>query len=237
MTFLRSSRLARSTSSVLALSASLLFIACGDSTTPPATDSGTRTDGNVTTDLGTDDASTETDAQIADASATDAAPSDMCAPPVCPSPPSGCRIEPSADPCLCGEIKCEDGGAPAGAACGGRATEPCGPGLYCDFTATFDCGFADGMGTCAPRPALCDFSFMPVCGCDGMTYSNACVAKLNGTDVQADGECATEPPPPPPPPPPGSDCRSTGCPAGSECQPCRGVGGSVHVCIPDGAVC
>jgi len=197
MTFLRSSLLRAP--SLLALSASLLLVACGDSTTPPASDSGTVLDGNVTSDLGPNDAGTTTDAEVADGSVADAAPSDMCATPLCPAPPPGCRIEPSADPCLCGEIKCEDGGGVPGAACGGRATTPCGPSLFCDFGAAFDCGFADGMGTCAARPELCADIFAPVCGCDGMTYSNACDANSRGTDIQSDGECAISPPPPPAP--------------------------------------
>ena len=228
MTFLRSS--------VFAIGACLLFVACGDSTTPPATDSGTRVDGNVTSDLGARDASSETDAQVADAqvadaSIADAAPSDMCRPPRCPPIPPGCRVEASADPCICGEIKCDDGGIP-GATCGGRATTPCGRGLFCDFGAAFDCGFADGMGTCAARPDFCIEIFAPVCGCDGMTYSNTCHAQSSGTDVQADGACETDPPPPPPPP--GSDCRSTGCAAGSSCQVCRG---GAHACIREGSAC
>jgi len=92
----------------------------------------------------------------------------------------------------------EDGGGVPGATCGGRAGG-CGPSLFCDFGAAFDCGFADGMGTCAARPTECSLIFAPVCGCDGMTYSNACGANAGGTDVQSDGECASTPPPSPAP--------------------------------------
>lgn len=33
------------------------------------------------------------------------------------------------------------------------------------------------------------------------------------------------------------DCRSTSCPRGQACMPCRGVGGVVYVCLPSGVAC
>jgi hypothetical protein len=30
----------------------------------------------------------------------------------------------------------------------------------------------------------------PVCGCNGKTYSNACIAKAAGVDVASQGSCA-----------------------------------------------
>jgi hypothetical protein len=33
------------------------------------------------------------------------------------------------------------------------------------------------------------------------------------------------------------DCRTTGCPAPSTCEPCRGPGGPVYVCVPAGSAC
>ncbi len=44
-------------------------------------------------------------------------------------------------------------------------------------------------GSCAPRPDVCTTDFDPVCGCDGETYSNTCVAHRAGVNVKHRGEC------------------------------------------------
>lgn len=230
--------------SLLALSALSLLVAVsacgGGSTTPPDVDAGGATDmsapvdGNVPDGALPEDAGSDVDASAPDdGGSTDGQVSaDMCVSPRCPPIPPGCRVEAPLVPCTCGEIKCDDGGGVPGTGCGGRLGS-CAGTLFCDFTVAFDCGFADGTGTCQPRPDVCPSLYSPVCGCDGVTYSNLCMANAGGVDVAADGVCAGPPPPPPPP----SDCRTTGCSAGSSCQPCRGIGGATFVCIPDGAVC
>lgn len=90
----------------------------------------------------------------------------------------------------------DDAGSDAGAenpdagevVCGGRAGATCSGQAFCDFP-DLGCDFADGMGLCAPRPVACPDIFMPVCGCDGVTYDNACAANAAGTDAATLGPC------------------------------------------------
>ncbi len=52
-------------------------------------------------------------------------------------------------------------------------------------------GACDSEGTCQARPEMCTTEWNPVCGCDGNTYSNACVAAGNGINVDYAGECGS----------------------------------------------
>ncbi len=81
------------------------------------------------------------------------------------------------------------GACPSGAACGGLGNLPCGPDDFCDYPPDAICGAADGTGICTAKPDACDLQLDPVCGCDGMTYSNACMANLAGVSMLTNGPC------------------------------------------------
>lgn len=74
--------------------------------------------------------------------------------------------------------------------CGGLAAAhfKCDDGLYCDFSGKA-CGAGDQQGACAKAPQFCSMIYKPVCGCDGNTYSSACVASSRKVSVSHDGAC------------------------------------------------
>ena len=79
--------------------------------------------------------------------------------------------------CLLHEGECAEPG-------GCDANDDCAENEYCE------CGDGCGtMGECAARPDICIRIFDPVCGCDGQTHGNSCVAASAGTCIRHDGEC------------------------------------------------
>jgi hypothetical protein len=76
-----------------------------------------------------------------------------------------------------------------GQTCGGFPGTQCPKGEFCSYAPDAICGAADATGTCAPIPGACDLLWAPVCGCDGITYSNECAANLAGVSAATQGEC------------------------------------------------
>jgi len=76
-----------------------------------------------------------------------------------------------------------------GNTCGGLKPSACAKSEYCNYPPGAQCGAADQTGTCTRIPDACDANLAPVCGCDGATYSNDCLAARNGVPVLHTGAC------------------------------------------------
>ncbi len=120
----------------------------------------------------------------------------------CPVPPCACLDENADGICenACPVPVCRDGvcglanpdALQLGEVCGGFRAPPvqeCDSGLFCQHQAGALCGAADAPGECVLVPDVCADIFDPVCGCDGVTYGNACEAAANLTGIFELGPC------------------------------------------------
>lgn len=87
------------------------------------------------------------------------------------------------------------GGGPRRIECGGASSFPCPPGMFCDLGKR--CGGVDRVGHCSYQPTEeCGAEEDPVCGCDGVEYSNECLANSGGVSVDYEGPCMKDVPKP-----------------------------------------
>lgn len=77
-------------------------------------------------------------------------------------------------------------------ACGGRVGDTCEDTEYCLYEDNAECGRTDLTGHCTILPEACPKNYLPVCGCDGKTYGNSCLAALQKVSVDYEGACACQ---------------------------------------------
>ena len=71
--------------------------------------------------------------------------------------------------------------------CGGGGEFSCPEGTFCHYDQ--ECGGVDAKGTCDIVPSDCSQEESLVCGCNGRTYSNECMANASKISVDYTGAC------------------------------------------------
>lgn len=84
----------------------------------------------------------------------------------------------------CIEENCEE-------RCGGIIGLECPEGELCIFP-PHSCDVQDAIGVCVTPPDACPEVYDPVCGCDDVTYDNACFATMAGVSIDHRGPCRVD---------------------------------------------
>jgi hypothetical protein len=82
----------------------------------------------------------------------------------------------------------KDAGASPGGACSDKSPT-CSGGQVCDLNQPGRCTASTATGTCIDKPAVCPLDYLPVCGCDHVTYSNDCERQAAGAQLDHTGAC------------------------------------------------
>ena len=96
----------------------------------------------------------------------------------------------------CSDDACSPTSPPPGKACG-FFEGGCPSGEYCAFNPPEQCSHFDAPSVCRPLPEECTDEVGTVCGCDGRTYGNRCLAARAGTGIIDVGPCPEVRPPTP----------------------------------------
>lgn len=88
-----------------------------------------------------------------------------------------------------GEIGFAFRSTPAGFACGAPTFTACGRGHFCNTERGVAHELGGLTGECQPVPEFCPTNISRVCGVDGVTYDNACLAHLHYQSVAHRGSC------------------------------------------------
>lgn len=106
------------------------------------------------------------------------------------APVCGCDGETYGNSCMADSagVNIDYGGECGGQVCSGIGGLPCEEGEFCRLEPGECC--CDFQGVCTQIPDGCPEIFAPVCGCDGETYSNSCMADAARVSIDHEGECS-----------------------------------------------
>lgn len=138
----------------------------------------------------------------------------------------GCNNQTYSNPCLAfssGVSIQSFGECPIANAFSCSSASDCAANQYCRYAA----GTCGGLGTCINKPIACTLELNPVCGCNNVTYDNACIASSAGVSIDSLGACEGLL----------SCTNNTECSFGQFCSFDRGMCGGVGSCSNVPTVC